>query len=248
MTKTILEQEVTIPIRGKKILRGTLVRSLKSNGKLVIFVHGLFGHQNDHIFFNGAPEFSKKRIDSYRFDLYPGYKGTRSFNTSSASLQASDLESVIEHFSKKYSDITIVAHSMGGYITLLWNATYKNSVKRFVLWDPSWEPKHTFGDLPFSKEIDAYVMKGKTDIIIKKSIVEESKKLPDIENLVKKIAVPLFIIGAIKGGKKIAEELYFNNATCPKKFIVFETDHCFSSKEIEKKLFKETISWINYTS
>jgi pimeloyl-ACP methyl ester carboxylesterase len=238
------EREIQIPIFDNKTLFGTFTRSEKPSKKLVIFAHGLFGHQNDHIFFNGSHAFAKSGIDSYRFDFYSGRKGARTFSDSPVSLQVADLATVVKHFSKKYPDITIVAHSMGAYVALFWNRAYKNSVKRFVLLDPSWEPKQIFGGLSFSKKLDAYILKDRTDTIIQKSIVEEAQKLPDIKELVQKITAPLLIIAAEKGARKIAEESYFNNASCLKKFVVLETDHNFNDKEAGTKLFKETISWI----
>jgi alpha/beta superfamily hydrolase len=238
------EQELQISAPDGKTLFGTFTRSEKPSKKLVIFAHGLFGNQNDHIFFNGAYAFAKSGIDSYRFDFYSGRKGARTFNDSPASMQAADLAIAIKHFTKKYPDITIVAHSMGAYVALLWNRAHKNSVKRFIFLDPSWEPKQIFGGLEFSKKLDAYVLKDRTDTVIQKSIVEEAQKLPGIKELVQKITPPLLIIAAEKGAKKIAEESYFNNASCLKKFVVLETDHNFNNKEAETKLFKETISWI----
>lgn len=238
------EQELQILAPDGKTLFGTFTRSEKPSKKVVIFAHGLFGHQNDHIFFNGSHACAKSEANSYRFDFYSGRKGARTFNDSPVSLQAADLAAVVKHFSKKYPDITLVAHSMGAYVTLLWNATHKNSVKRFILLDPSWEPKQIFDGLSFSKKLNAYVLKDRTDTVIQKSIVEESEKLPDIKELVQKVTVPLLIIAARKGARKIAEESYFNNAPCLKKFVVLETDHNFNDKEAETKLFKETISWI----
>lgn len=233
-----------IPISDSKTLFGTFAQSENPNQKLVIFVHGLFGHQNDHMFFNGAHVLAKSGVDTYRFDFYSGRKSARTFNDAPASFQVADLASVVKHFNKKYSDITIVAHSMGAYVALLWNATHKNSVKRFVLLDPSWEPKQIFGGLPFSKKLDTYILKDRTDTIVQKSIVEEARELPDIKELVQKITAPLLIIAAQKGARKIAEESYFNDASCLKKFVLLETDHNFNDKEAETKLFKEIISWV----
>lgn len=85
-------QELQIIASDSKTLFGTFTRSEKTNGKFVIFVHGLFGHQNDHIFFNGAHILAKSGIDSYRFDFYSGRKGSRTFNDSPIALQAADRE------------------------------------------------------------------------------------------------------------------------------------------------------------
>lgn len=239
-----LDRELQISTPDNKTIFGTFTQSEKPSTKLVIFVHGLFGHQNDHIFFNGSHALMKSGVDSYRFDFYSGRKGARTFNDSTASVQAADLAGIVKHFSKKYSDITIVAHSMGAYVALLWNAAHKNSVKRFVLLDPSWEPRRIFSGLHFSKKLNAFILKDRTDTIIQKSIVEEAEKLPDIKELVQKTTVPLLIIAAEKGAKKIAKESYFDNASYLKKFVVLETDHNFNDTEAEAKLFKETTSWI----
>jgi len=243
----ISEKEVFIVADDKKNISGTLVCSEKTRGKLVIFVHGLFGHQNDHIFFNGAYALAKKGIDSYRFDFYSNKKNTRSFSQSSSSIQKADLESVVKYFGKKYLDITIVAHSMGGYISLLWNEKHnKKYVKRFILLDPSWEPKQIFSNLRFSKEFDSFLMEDRIDTMIKKIYIDESKDLYNVSELAKKMKKPTLIIATEKGAKNIAKESYLANIPGNKKvFMVLGTDHNFNDKKAETKVFKETILWIN---
>jgi alpha/beta superfamily hydrolase len=247
MPKGISEQEVFIVATDKKSISGTLVRAEKTEGKMVIFVHGLFGDQHNHIFFNGAHALAKKGIDSYRFDFYSNKKNTRSFSQSSSLLQKTDLESVVKYFGKKYSDITIVAHSMGGYISLLWNEKHnKKYVKRFVLLDPSWEPTQIFSDLRFSQKFDFFIMEDRIDTIIKKIYIDESKNLPSIAELAKKMKKPTLIIATEKGAKNIAKESYLANIPCNQKdFIVLNTDHNFNDSKAETEVFNKIILWIN---
>lgn len=54
-----MQKEVKIKTGDKKVIYGTLDTVAKS-GTLVIFVHGLGGHQNEHLFYNAVKYFTNQ--------------------------------------------------------------------------------------------------------------------------------------------------------------------------------------------
>ncbi len=69
-----MEQELRIKIPGTKLKIHGFLRGKKS-APLVVFVHGLTGNMNEHLFFNGARWFEKKGFATFRFNLYDWEKG-----------------------------------------------------------------------------------------------------------------------------------------------------------------------------
>lgn len=55
-----MQKEVRIKTTDKKTIFGTLDTPKGKSKGLIIFVHGLTGHHNEHIFFNAAKYFTKK--------------------------------------------------------------------------------------------------------------------------------------------------------------------------------------------
>ena len=49
-----MEKEIKIKTPDKHIIYGTLNTSKKNSNILLIFVHGLTGHRDEHIFYNGC--------------------------------------------------------------------------------------------------------------------------------------------------------------------------------------------------
>lgn len=123
-----MEKELKIPTPDKKVVVGTLLTAKKKSEILVVFVHGFTGHQNEHIFFNGAKFFSEKGIDSFRFNLYAGEdKNIRRFRDTTISLHGKDISTVVKSFRKKYKKIYVVGHGYGG-TSLLFAEWAKNSL------------------------------------------------------------------------------------------------------------------------
>src|SRR3989304_3753719 len=109
-----METQLKIKTPDKHIIYGTLRPAKRKSSTLLIFVHGLAGHQDEHIFYNGARYFSEKGINTFRFDLYTGEKGGRILTKCGISTHAKDLDTVVKHFRKKFKEIFVAGHSLGG--------------------------------------------------------------------------------------------------------------------------------------
>lgn len=236
-----MEKEVKISTTDRKVIVGTLLTAKRKSNALVIFVHGFTGHQNEHIFFNGAKFFAEKGIDTFRFNLYAGeVKGIRRFRDTCISLHGEDVSTVVKHFRKKYKTIYVVGHSYGGTSLLF---VEQSLVDGLVFWDAAYISKADSREsLKYNKALDAYILDWGMEIIVGKKFVEGLKHFPDCSKLVQEIHKPILFIATGKGnlGKK-----YYEHANKPKKFIAMpNADHNFNKIKEEQKLFEYTYNWL----
>ena len=212
---------------------------------LVVFVHGLGGRMDQHIYYNGARFLEKHNISSFRFNLYSWEKDGRNLSDCTIETHSSDLDMVINHFRQQgVKKIFVIGHSFGGPTILLSKNKDFNGV---IFWDPSYAKPLSFEDTEYVECLDMYKGKWEFEILFNKKMVEEGKTLKEREEVaIQDIKVPIKIITAgngflIGGGKR-----YFELANEPKEHVIIEgARHGFDEDGIEEKLFKETLSWIN---
>ncbi len=109
-----MEKQIHIETSDDHIIYGTLNFALKDSDKLIIFVHGLSGHQNEHIFYNAARFFPQNGFSTFRFDLYSGESKGRILSKTSIKDHVQDLDTIIQHFKSQFKHIVLVGHSLGG--------------------------------------------------------------------------------------------------------------------------------------
>jgi len=236
-----MEKYIQIKTPDKKVIYGTLSTAKKSNSKIVIFVHGFLGNQNEHIFFNGAKFFNENGFDAFRYDLFSGNKNGRHFRDTKISIYGDDLNVVIKHFKKKYKDIYVVGHSYGGTTLLFTDCTFVNSL---VFWDASYIKKRR-KEFPYNKKFKSFVMDWGFEAIVGKEFVDELKNFPDCGKMISKIHVPVKFITAGKMGNEKAGKKYFARANNPKEIAnIKPANHNFDNFNDEKRLFLETLNWI----
>ena len=236
--------EKELKIRNGKYNVYGILNTVNNKDKLIIFLHGLTGHANEHQFYNAARYFTKEGFNTFRINLYPGRKDSRALVDSTIDTHASDLAKVIEYFHKKFKNIYIVGHSIGGLTILKSRLDHMNSA---VLWDPSLKlRKFTDEMATYDKHLKKYIMHWGTDFIIPKEMVDEWSST-DVSFL-KKFSTPVKIIFAEKG---ILKKIWKNDIKkIPAKKSVATINgasHCFDEKDTEKELFKETLDWIKRT-
>lgn len=59
-----MEKRIKLQTADNHIIYGTLNSVKSENSRLVIFVHGLTGNQNEHHYFNAVPFFTKNGFDT----------------------------------------------------------------------------------------------------------------------------------------------------------------------------------------
>jgi esterase/lipase len=206
-----METQIKIPIGSKKYIYGLLRGSLKN--PLIVFVHGLTGHCNEHIFYNGARFFEKNGYCSFRFNLYDFPKDTRKLEETTLKIHGQDLDIVVKYFKEKgIGKFFVVGHSWGAPTILMSN---NKKFKKIVFWDPALETKDT-SDMKYSKSLNAYILNWSYRLIIGKDMIEEATKL-NMTKLLKEIKVPIKFIYAGEGAlKNKGQKIFFPVANEPK--------------------------------
>lgn len=238
-----MESNLKIPTLDRKVIYGRLRGPITQ--ALVIFVHGLGGRMDQHIFYNGARFLEKHNISSLRFNLYSWEKNARNLSDCTIETHSNDLDTVISYCKKQGTKkIFVVGHSFGGPTILFSRNKDFNGV---ILWDPSYADLQSFKNAEYVDCLDMYKGKWEFEVLFNKAMVEEEKTLKEREETaIQKIKVPVKIISAgdgmlIDGGKR-----YFELANKPKEHVTLEgAGHTFDEDGIEEKLFNETLYWIN---
>ena len=233
-----MEKNLKISTCDEHIIYGTL-NYLKPSKNLIIFVHGLTGHKNEHIFYNAVKFFNKKCFTTFRFDLYSDESKARKLSDCSIKNHAEDINSVVKYFSRKYNKIFLVGHSLAGPSIILSNQLFSS----VVLWDPSIGLSDLFEGALHDKLLDKYILSWGIQILISKEMFEESKNIKNSE-LIDKISKPTKIICAGKGVLYGKWKGLMNKIKDKKDFSVIKNArHCFDEEGTEEKLFEETLKW-----
>jgi len=234
-----MEKILKIKLIDKHKTEGVL-NTKKGNNSLIIFVHGLTGNRNEHIFFNAAKFFPEKKFDTFRFDLYSWPKDCRNLTECTIDTHATDLTTVINYFKNKYSKIFLVGHSLGGPSILF---SDPSNVTAIVLWDPSFGIFHSFKDnLKFNKHINRYIMPWGIEVLLSSEMLNSWKKVD--ARMLKLFIKPTKVICAGKAKLwKIWKKELSNLKIKHDFFIIKNAGHCFDEEGAEEILFKETWKW-----
>ena len=242
MVINYMEKEIKISISKTKYIYGRLRGPLTK--PLIIFVHGLTGHMDEHIFYNGARYFEKHNFSSFRFNLYQNDKDARKLDQCNLKTHVHDLNLVVKYFlEKEVKKIFVVGHSYGGPTILLSN---NENYQAIVLWDPSYNPKRVFTKAKYVKELNKYILKWSYGFVIGKKMFVEAKKISEKESeqIIKNVFKPIKIICAGKEKRVALAKKYYSAANQPKDFVVIKNaGHCFNENGTEDELFKQTLSW-----
>jgi pimeloyl-ACP methyl ester carboxylesterase len=232
-----MEQQVRIRTPDKHAIYGTLNAAQGKQDRLIIFVHGLTGHQNEHIFYNAARFFPMHGYATFRFDLYSCDDKGRRFSDASLTTHAADLETVVKHYARRYKRIYAVGHSLGGPTILL---AHHDGIDGIVLWDPSAEQTKKF--MPqwcqYDPRIGQYMMHWATDIIMSKRMHDELESMQCMPTLAAQAQVPTYVILA---GKSVLKRDW---KSTKEKVIIPSASHGFDEEGAEEQLFKHTLAFL----
>ncbi|CAN6984841.1 unnamed protein product, partial [Brassica oleracea var. botrytis] len=107
--------------------RSLLVCFTKLGREVVVLCHGFKSDKNNTILKNVAAAIEKEGISSFRFDFSGNGESEGGFNYGNYKYEADDLHSVIQHFSNTNRVVTtIIRHSKGGNVVLLYASKYCN--------------------------------------------------------------------------------------------------------------------------
>jgi len=236
------EKEFKIPIPDTKLnIYAKQYGSLDQ--PVVVFVHGLTGHMDEHLFYNGARYFHEHGISSLRFNLYDYEKDARKLTNCTLKDHSYDLNVIIDYLlQKKIKKIFAIGHSYGGPTILLAN---HNQLDGMVLWDPSYgDIFDESDDAKYVKEINSYRIRWGTDVLIGAKMRDEAKKLA-WDSLTKTITTPLKVISAGQGVLMKEGKKYVELAQGPKDYVIIrKAGHNFNEEGTAEELFDESIKWL----
>ncbi|MEX1111859.1 MAG: alpha/beta fold hydrolase [Candidatus Andersenbacteria bacterium] len=242
-----MEKQFKLKTSDSHIIYGTLNTGASKSNSLVIFVHGLTGNSNEHIFYNAAHFFPQNGFDVVRFDLYSGDEGGRALSNCTVRIHAMDLETVFSSFKQDYKNIHIVGHSLGAPTIVLADISEACSI---VFWDPS----DMLGlkdivegqerPLKQDKPSNNYIVDWGVEYLLGESMAQEFKTLRPTE-VAKKIQIPTKIIAA-EGGNPRGSQEYFDCMNGLKELVVIKgAGHTFDEEGVEDQLFEETLKWVS---
>jgi pimeloyl-ACP methyl ester carboxylesterase len=234
-----MEKNIEIQTGDNHTIYGVLSGQEKVTA-LIIFVHGLTGHKNEHIFYNAAKFFPKHGFSTFRFDLYTGEKNGRLLSESSVATHSRDVEQVLTYFQKDFKNIYVVGHSLGGPTILCANIAPVQSV---VLWDPSFDPtKGLLDEVAFDPRINKHILSWGTEFLLSDEMIKEWKTFGD--SLLPKFSKPTKIICA---GEGVLYKDWQKNISSiqveHELFVIEKAGHCFDEEDTEDILFHETLRW-----
>lgn len=239
-----MEKSIKIPTKDDHYIYGTLNYTSSNTKNVIVIVHGLSGHQEEHPYYAGARYFIKHNFAVCRFDLYSWKKKARKLDETTIAINAEDTNTIVNHLRKEgYKKVFVVGHSLGALSLLLSNT---QRIDGLVLWDPSNDQslRKKRKWIKYDKRIDNYLFYAGIKFLMGKKMHREWKNFPNIAKKIKQIQKPLLIIAAGKGKLEKRSQQYYKNANQPKKLVIIkEAGHTFSEEGTEEQLFRETLSW-----
>lgn len=233
-----MEQELQIPTNDNHLIHGTLTTN--NSQTLIIFVHGLTGHRNEHIPFNAAKFFVKNNIDFFRFDLYTFMDKGRSILETDILTHAQDINTVVSHLRKNYQHIYLMGHSLGGP-SILYS---QQEVEGLLLLEPSLEIyKYFQEEITLKEDQDEYILNWGVNYVLSKKYIK-SLELCNLEQL-KLFKKPTLIICGENGDLDARWKPHLNKIPVSYEYKeIANASHCFDEEGTEEKVLEESLKWI----
>lgn len=221
----------------------------KPSKRLIVFVHGLTGEKENHLYYNAARFFPERAFDTFRFDLFSNELHGRKLVDSSLTDFTRDLNTVVQFFSDQYEQIHVVGHSIGGCIAM--NAD-QQCISSFVLWDTGLHNGGSeSGPFEYDETSGLYIAKLKIQYMLSPKLIEE--RAMQGASVVRKVERPIKLIFA--GNTTVQESWarnikYLESNTKKREQAMFETltidgaGHGFNELGKNDELFKATHEWV----
>ena len=231
-----MEQSFKLRTKDKHIIYST-INSKKGNIKAIVFVHGLTGHQDEHLFYNAARFFPPKGFDTIRFDLYTGEKKGRCLTTTDLLTHAKDLEQIITFAKKRYKRIFVVGHSLGGPTIIRANT---KDITAIMLWDPSYRLKEEIFKPGPRKNL--YIIPWGTEILVSRKLVKQTLETDKFVHSGLDKPTKIVFAGKSTLYKNWGKAIKIISAI-QEIHLIKNADHCFNQEGCAQKLYQETLDW-----
>lgn len=222
---------------NNNLIIGDLTKT-KYSKTVVIFLSGISGGKDFLLFKAATNYFYKNHINILRLNLFDSSK-TKDITLDKYARKMKDVYLALE---SKYSEIILVGHSFGAIISIVFLSKYKKYREniKLILWEPTclpWKKKWMQEDFYFNKNTKLYIDKH-TGEKINDNFYNECIRINSVKqfNLLSKNNT---LVIASKGSADKDAQKYTNYP-----IILNNSDHYFSSKQSQKKLFAETLKFI----
>ena len=246
-----------IQLKSKRIKNKFIYGELlKNNSKsMVLFLSGFSGGMESPLFKEATKIFFKNNYDVLKFNFCNDYEGVKrrkaiKLEEMSISMYSPELKNILDLLTKDYSRIVLVGHSFGAIVSILFLSNYPKYRKNtsLVLWEPAllpWEKSWMEGDFSFLKE-DKMYLENISGNKINRRFYEELIGSEDTSNVFRRLKKRALIISATAIGVKNARKYYSKTLSNRSKLVVIDgADHGFSKRTDKKRLFGETINFLN---
>ena len=148
-----MEKYITIPTSDSFEINWVLNWKEKSE-KLIIFVHGLTGYQDEAHYVCGKNYFVEQGYEVLRFNFYWGWEKNRTLQESSIYTHARDLDDILRYFENEYQEIHFVGHSLWCPSIIRMNRL-SEKLSKIIFWDPAFDNQGV--EKRFSQEWEGYI-------------------------------------------------------------------------------------------
>ena len=208
---------------------------------LIIFIPGLLETADTPLFVNTTKalsrlgKFATARINSITF-----YGTTSTLDRTSISGQVQEIEDLLTHFRKTFDHVTLVAHSMGAFVSLLADISVVDSL---IMWDPSLHPRKIFASTLYSEPNGNYY-DTQLKRVVSTTLAKELPLLQDIQSVANNIKCPVGIISAGRGAVSIVDAYTQHLPNLLGHITIQDADHDFSDPQHTDRLINETLHLI----
>ena len=230
-----MRQSIKLETQDEHIIYGYLDEPEIKTDKLIIFVHGMSGSSDEHHYYNAVNFFNAEGFATYRINLYARANKGRQLSESSIATHVQDVNQVVEYFSKSYSQIYLVGHSLGCIAVI--DAEH-SKLKQIILW----EPTVGFNDLAeknatYDEATNKYILHWGLEFSVSAELFKVWKNF-EPQNYINKVpANSIFIFGELSKYFAVWRP-YLNNFN---PVVIKGADHAFLGLEQERELFVTTL-------
>jgi dienelactone hydrolase len=237
------ETPFRLALGNRKALYGTLNRAGRQTEAAIVFVHGLTGHQHEHIFFNAARYFPENDIATIRFNLYSDEPDARKLDQCTLKTHAKDLNKVVAYARRRFKRVYLVGHSLGGPTIFLSDTS---QIKGAVLWDPAINLRGLVkACAKFEPALETYVINWEVKHLWGLKMPKECLAISDCTELSESMKVPMQVIAAGRGNATHNVKRYIEVHPVKGEYVEIQNaSHNFNEPGSEKKLFEATLKWI----
>lgn len=209
--------------------------------KLIVFIHGLIGEKDNHLYDKGARSLPVSDVDTFRCDLFSNESYRRKLADCSLINFNQGLLLGLEHFASRCDEIHVVGRRIGGYVAM--NADQAH-VTSLIRWGAGLQNAPTnFGPFTYHEELSSYLVKLKISYLVLVGLVNE--RTQQGAGTVRKIQRAVTLVFARNTAIRETWKPNLQRIKTPHDSVTInEAGHGFNELGKNELLLEETLSWV----